>query len=135
VITTKMGKSPQAEEGVGLDLKNTYKFRIAGTQFTGQTQMVQRDGKWYQAQWQSYTYEMNKVPVLSGTGDLGAIQLPYFNEFNHWTPVTWGQIMQENAQYPGDTFTIPNAFGVPISVVGGVPIITTPTVPIMTNGG
>jgi hypothetical protein len=135
VIQTKAGKSPQSGDAVGADIQNVYKFRISGTEFTGQTQMVQIDGKWYQAQWQKCNYEMNKIPVVTGSGDLGSIQVPILTESKKWTPVTWSDIMQENAKYGGETFTIPNAFGIPIKVVNATPQVTTPNVPIMTNGG
>lgn len=133
-VLTVGGDSPQNDEAFGFNLQNTYKFRISGTQFTGLTRMVQIDGQCYQAQWQSYTYEMNKIPVVAGAGQIPALQLPIMSQANKWTPVTIGQIMQENSMYPGGTFYLPNPFGDPLRAVGGQLILKNPVVPIMTAG-
>ncbi len=133
-VVTVGGDSPQQPEAVGFDLQHTYRFRISGSEFTGQTQMVQIDGKWYQAQWHSYTYEMNKIPVVSGAGQIPALQLPIMSEANKWTPVSVGQIMTESSTHPGGTLYLPNPFGDPVKVEHGGLILKQPVVPIMTSG-
>jgi len=133
-VLTVGGQSPQSQDALGFDLQNTYKFRISGTEFGGQTQMVQLGDQWYQAQWQRYTYEMNKIPVVAGAGDLGALQLPVMSQANQWTPVSLGQIMQENSLYPDGTFYLPNPYGDVLQVAGGGLQLDTPVVPVMTRG-
>lgn len=133
-VLTVNGQSAQYNDGVGFEMQNAYKFRISGTEFTGQTQMVQLGDTWYQAQWQNYSYEMNKIPVISGSGQIPALQLPIMSEANQWTPVSLGQIVQESGMYPSGTFYLPNAFGDPLHVVGGTLELDTPVVPVMTSG-
>lgn len=133
-VLTVDGQSAQYNDGVGFEMQNAYKFRISGTEFTGQTQMVQLGDTWYQAQWQHYSYEMNKIPVISGSGQIPALQLPIMSEANQWTPVSLGQIVQESGMYPSGTFYLPNAFGDPLQVVGGTLELDTPVVPVMTSG-
>jgi hypothetical protein len=132
-VLTVGGESAQNDDAVGFDLQNTYKFRISGTTFTGQTQMVQLGDKWYQAQWHSYDYEMNKIPIIAGSGQIPALQVPVMSQANQWTPVTLGQIMAENSQYPGGTFYLPDAFGDPLKVLNGGLDSKTPVVPVMTR--
>lgn len=134
-VLTVSGASPQKDDALGFDLENTYKFRISGTEFGGQTQMVQIDGQWYQAQWQSYTYEMNKIPVVTGSGQIPSMQLPVMSQADEWNPVSLTQIMHENAKYSGGTFYLPNAFGDRLEVVDGALQLKTPVVPVMTRGG
>lgn len=97
--------------------------------------MVQlSDGKWYQAQWQDYQYEMNKFPILQGNGEIPAISVPIGVFTNDWTPVSASQIALESAKYPGETLYLPNLTGgAPIKVIDGV-IGSTPVVPVMTSG-
>lgn len=80
------------------------------------------------------SYEMNKIPVISGSGQIPTLQVPIMSEANQWTPVSPGQIMQEGAMYPSGTFYLPNAFGDPLQVVGGAPKLDAPVVPVMTSG-
>jgi hypothetical protein len=56
------------------------------------------------------------------------------SQANKWTPVTVGQILQENSMYPGGTFYLPKPFGDPLRAVGGQLILKNPVVPIMTAG-
>jgi hypothetical protein len=134
-LLTVGGSNPQSDEAFGADLQNAYKFRVSGTQFSGITQMVQLgDGKWYQAQWQDYQYEMNKFPVLQGSGQIPAISVPVGMFTNEWTPVSLSQIGVESAKYPGQTLYLPNLTGgAPITVVDGV-IGSGSVVPVMTRG-
>ncbi|HLR99564.1 hypothetical protein H7J77_01555 [Mycolicibacillus parakoreensis] len=133
-VVTVGGDSPQQPDAVGFDLQHTYRFRISGSEFTGQTQMVHIDGKWYQAQWHSYTYEMNRIPVVSGAGQIPALQLPIMSEANTWTPVNLGQVMVESSTHPGATLYLPDPFGVPVKVEDGGLLVNRPVVPIMTSG-
>lgn len=133
-VLTVGGDNPQGNEAAGFDLQNAYKFRISGSEFTGQTKMVQLDGKWYQAQWQGYRYEMNKVPILQGSGDLGGLTLPGFWKFDNWEPVSINQIGLESGKYPTGTLYIPDGNGHPISVVNGQFMTSTPVVPVMRRG-
>ena len=132
-LLTVGGANPQSDEAVGADLQNAYKFRVSGTQFDGITQMVQIDGKWYQAQWQNYQYEMNKYPVLQGAGQIPAISVPIGAFTNTWTPVDLSQIAFESGKYPGQTLYLPNLAGGSIKVVDGV-IGSSSVVPVMTRG-
>jgi uncharacterized protein YukE len=134
-VLTVGGDSPQKEDANGFDLQNTYRFRVAGEEFRGVTKMVEIDGKWYQAQWQSYQYEMNKIPVVQGSGDLGGLTLPVMSEANEWTPVTLGQIIRESEQHPGGPLYIPDAKGSSVQVIGGQLITDAPVVPVMRSGG
>lgn len=129
------GANPQSDEAFGADLQNAYKFRVSGTQFSGITQMVQlSDGKWYQAQWQDYKYEMNKFPIIQGTGQIPAVSVPVGVFTNDWTPVSASQVAFESTKYPGQTLYLPNLTGgAPIKVIDGA-IGSTPVVPVMTRG-
>lgn len=134
-VMTVGGDSPLKNDALGFDLQNTYRFRISGTEFTGETKMVQIEGTWYQAQWQSYQYEMNKIPVVQGSGDLGALTLPIMSEANDWEPVTIDRIQFESTKYPTGTMYLPDGAGGSIPVVGGAFRTSTPVIPEMHSGG
>lgn len=131
---TVFGQTPQYYDGYGFDLQNQYRFRISGSEFYGQTQMVKIGDSWYQAQWHRYTYEMNKIPIIGGSDKIPSVQLPIMSEAKDWTPVTMAQIMRENTMYPGKTFIVPNAFGDSIKVLNGEPQLKNPVVPIIVRG-
>ncbi|MDV3128881.1 hypothetical protein M1247_28510 [Mycobacterium sp. 21AC1] len=134
-VLTVGGYNPQSKDARGFDLQNTYRFRISGTEFSGDTRMVNVDGNWYQAQWQNYQYEMNKIPVIQGAGDLGAITVPIMSEADDWQRVSIPQIIRESELYDGGTFYIPDGTGASTKVVDGKFQTSTPTVPIMRSGG
>lgn len=133
-VMTVGGDSSLKNEALGFDLQNTYRFRISGTEFTGETKMVQIEGTWYQAQWQSYQYEMNKIPVIQGSGDLGALTLPIMSEADDWEPVTIDRIQVESTKYPTGTLYLPDGTGGSIPVVGGAFQTSTPVIPEMRRG-
>ncbi|MBO0884849.1 MAG: hypothetical protein J2P17_31860 [Mycobacterium sp.] len=131
--------NPQGHYAEGFDLQGTSKVRISGTQFNGITQMVQVDGHWYQAQWQEYQYQINTIPVMQGTNDLGGLTIPDFTQFNKWQPISLGQLMQTSTNYPEATLYLPNPLkGGSIPIQGGwwagLPSTGIPTPPVMTRG-
>ena len=128
------GDSSLKHDALGFDLQNTYRFRISGTEFNGETRMVEIEGSWYQAQWQSYQYEMNRIPVVQGSGDLGALTLPIMSEADEWEPVTIDRIQVESTKYPAGTLYIPDGTGGSIPVVGGAFQTSTPVIPEMRRG-
>ena len=133
-VMTVGGDSSLKHDALGFDLQNTYRFRISGTEFSGETRMVQIEGSWYQAQWQSYQYEMNRIPVVQGSGDLGALTLPIMSEADEWEPVTIDRIQVESTKYPAGTLYIPDGTGGSIPVVGGAFQTSTPVIPEMRRG-
>jgi hypothetical protein len=109
-----------------------------GTEFNGITQMVQVDGHWYQAQWQEYQYQINTIPVMQGTNDLGGLTIPDFTQFNKWQPISVGQLLQTSANYPEATLYLPDPLkGTSIPIQGGWwvggPSTGIPTPPVMTR--
>jgi hypothetical protein len=131
--------NPQGYKAEGFDLQGTSRVRVVGSEFNGITQMVQVDGRWYQAQWQEYQYQINTIPVWQGTNDLGGITLPDMSYAHTWQPVSLGQLMQASTVYPEATFYLPDLSGGSIKIqngwwVGGVPSTGIPTPPVMTRG-
>lgn len=109
-LLTTRPDGPQSGDAVGFDIQQGYQIRLSGYEYTGQTKMVQAsDGKWYQAQWVSTTYEMQTTTVVKGTGDLGGLSsTPTTSE---WKPVTVPQVIAVQSQYPGSTFYLPDGCG------------------------
>jgi hypothetical protein len=132
-------ENPQGYYAEGFDLQGTSRVRVVGSEFNGTTQMVQVGGHWYQAQWQEYQYQINTIPVMQGTNDLGGLTIPDVTKFNDWQPISLGGLLQTSANYPEATLHLPDLKGGSIDLqngwwVGGVPSTGIPTPPVMTRG-
>lgn len=100
--------------------REQFQFRVSGTEFTGQTKMVQVDGKWYQAEWQNYTYDMQRTQMISGGNDMGG--LGNFTVPEKWQPVSYGQIMGYSAAHPDGPLFLPDTCGNQIKLVNAAPV-------------
>ncbi|WP_231986671.1 hypothetical protein [Mycobacterium sp. 852002-40037_SCH5390672] len=132
--------NPQKAKAWGIDLQGTSKVRVSGTEFNGITKAVQINGRWYQAQWQEYQYELNTIPVVQGVGGpFGDLTMPDMSQAHTWKPVTLGQLMQTSTVYPEATIHLPDLNGGSIDIkngwwAGGLPSTGIPTPPVMTRG-
>lgn len=132
--------NPQKARAWGLDLQGTSRVRVSGTEFNGITKAVQINGRWYQAQWQEYQYELNTIPVWQGVGGpFGDLTFPDMSQAHTWQPVSLGQLMQASAAYPEATIHLPDLNGGSIDIkngwwAGGLPSNGIPTPPVMTRG-
>ncbi|SIM07824.1 Uncharacterised protein [Mycobacteroides abscessus subsp. abscessus] len=108
------GEEPYAQA------KEQFQFRVSGTEFTGQTKMVQVDGKWYQAEWQNYTYDMKRTSIIAGGNDMGGLgSMPVYR---NWEPVSYGQIMGYSAAHPDGPLFLPDTCGNQIKLVNAAPV-------------
>lgn len=132
--------NPQKARAWGINLQGTSRVRISGSEFNGITKAVQINGRWYQAQWQEYQYQLNTIPVWEGVGGpFGGLILPDMSQAHTWQPVTLGQLMQASTVYPEATIHLPNLNGGSIDIkngwwAGGIPSTGIPTPPVMTSG-
>lgn len=127
---------PQRARAWGIDLQGTSRVRVSGTEFNGITKAVQINGRWYQAQWQEYQYQLNTIPVWQTNGPIN-LTLPDMSEANTWKPVSLGQLMQTSTVYPEATIHLPDLNGGSIDIkngwwAGGLPSTGAP--PVMTRG-
>ncbi len=100
--------------------QRSFQFRVTGTEFNGQTKMVEVDGKQYQALWKNYTYEVNmEQNVHNNTGS--SIIKDMYTPSNTWTPITFGGIAQLSAENPGAKFYVPDGCGNNLVVKDGAP--------------
>ncbi|WP_293039842.1 hypothetical protein [Mycobacterium sp.] len=130
--------NPQKARAWGIDLQGTSRVRISGTEFNGITKAVQVNGRWYQAQWQEYQYQLNTIPVWQTNGPIN-LTLPDMSQAHTWQPVTLGQLMQTSTVYPEATIHLPDLNGGSIDIKGGWwaggPSSTgIPAPPVMTRG-
>ncbi|WP_078291596.1 hypothetical protein [Mycobacterium sp. D16R24] len=101
-------------------MRDQFQFRVSGTEFTGQTKMVQVDGKWYQAEWQNYTYDMKRTSMITGGNDMGGLgSMPVYR---NWEPVSYGQIMGYSAAHPDGPLFLPDTSGNQIKLVNAAPV-------------
>lgn len=108
------GEEPYAQA------KEQFQFRVSGTEFTGQTKMVQVEGKWYQAEWQNYTYDMKRTSIIAGGNDMGGLgSMPVYR---NWEPVSYGQIMGYSAAHPDGPLFLPDTCGNQIKLVNAAPV-------------
>lgn len=116
-----IGKSwAEGNEEPYLQGKEQFQFRVSGTEFTGQTKMVQVDGKWYQAEWQNYTYDMKRTTIIAGGNDMGGLgSMPVYR---NWEPVSYGQIMGYSAAHPDGPLFLPDTCGNQIKLVNAAPV-------------
>ncbi|OMC14958.1 hypothetical protein [Mycobacterium sp. SP-6446] len=127
--------NPQRGRAWGWDLQGTSRVRVSGTEFNGITKAVQINGRWYQAQWQEYQYQLNTIPVMEPVGPVG-VTMPDMSQANVWRPISLGQLMDVSKVYPEATIHLPNLNGGVIDIKNGWWAGSTgiPTPPVMTRG-
>lgn len=126
--------NPQRAKAWGWDLQGTSRVRVSGTQFNGVTKAVQINGRWYQAQWQEYQYELNTIPIMEPLGPVG-VTMPDMSQAHVWRPITLGQLMDVSKVYPEATIHLPNLNGGAIDIKNGWWASTgVPAPPVMTRG-
>ncbi len=138
------GKSWVADEPYA-QLQEEFRFRIAGTEATTYTRMVNENGAWQQERWvrNVYEYQRNTQMLFGGDvtfkgtdGDLGGI--PAIPKIDHdWKPIALNQIATLSAQNTGTAYYLPDGCGGQFTYQGGVPIGglsgLPPSPPIMTR--
>lgn len=101
-----------------VEYMESYRFRITGTEFTGQTKMVQVDGKWYQAEWQNYKYEyrqnqnMKVNPDWSPVKEASIVNQP-------WKPISVAGIVDISHKLPDVKIWLPDSCGGKVTLVNG----------------
>ncbi|MBB4856394.1 outer membrane murein-binding lipoprotein Lpp [Mycobacteroides chelonae] len=95
----------------------SYRFRITGTEFTGQTKMVQVDGKWYQAEWQNYKYEYKQNQNIHLNPDSAPIkEMPVQSQ---WRPISMAGIVDISHRLPDTKIWLPDTCGGKVTLVDG----------------
>ncbi|ANW65664.1 hypothetical protein BCA37_20735 [Mycobacterium sp. djl-10] len=116
-------------------LQEAYRLRITGQSFDGSAEHVrwiQEDGRWYQAKWIDYEFEMEHVQTMKFEQDLAGLpSLP--TGLNDWQPTTIQQIHEAVARNPRLTMYIPDLCGPPVVIGSGsqpiIPGLPTATIP------
>lgn len=101
------------------EYSESYRFRITGTEFTGQTKMVQVDGKWYQAEWQNYKYEyrQNQNFHMNSPDWVPTKDLPNVNQ--SWKPISVAGIVDISHRLPDTKIWLPDTCGGKVTLVNG----------------
>lgn len=96
----------------------SYRFRITGTEFTGQTKMIKMDGKWYQAEWQNYKYEVRVNQNITINPDSSPIkEAPLVNQ--PWKPISQAGIVEISHMLPNTKIWLPDSCGGKVTLVDG----------------
>jgi hypothetical protein len=112
--------APTTPNGWGVEppitLQEEYKFRLVGEHFNGSenhVQWMQRDGKWYQAQWIDYDLQAEHITIPKGNVGLtgGLPQIPI--GLNDWRPMSIKDIWAAQAHNQRLTMYIPDPCGQP----------------------
>jgi hypothetical protein len=124
-------------------LQEEYRFRMAGTEATTTTRMVQENGVWKQQRWVQNVYEYQRntqlyfqgpVSVKGKEGDIDGLP-PILNIDNQWKPISLPQVVSLSAANMDTTYYLPDGCGGQLQYVGGVLTNGIPpasSVPIMT---
>lgn len=109
-----------------------YRFRIAGTEATDITRVVEVNGETQVQRWVGNVYEYQRNTSVVPGGDLGG--LPPIQNIDHtWEPISLPEIATLSANIPTTTYYLPDGCGGTVDFVGGVVENDAPQTPIMTR--
>lgn len=125
-----------------------YKFRLAGTEATTTTRMVNENGHWQQQRWVQNVYESQRSTRFSVGGDIGLRPLdpggesdlgglpPIQNLNQDWKPISLPEIAVLSAKNMDTTYYLPDGCGGTVNFEGGVPVTGahTPKIPVIVRG-
>ena len=95
-----------------------YRFRIAGTEATDITRVVNPSGEPQVQRWVGNVYEYQRNTSTSAGGDL--VGLPPIQNIDHdWKPISLSQIATLSAGNAGTTYYLPDGCGGSVSFIGG----------------
>ncbi|BDX30807.1 hypothetical protein TUM20985_13540 [Mycobacterium antarcticum] len=121
------------EDAPIVQYREGYRFRIAGTEATDTTRVVNVNGEPQVQRWVGNVYEYQRNTSTSAGGDL--VGLPPIQNVDHtWKPIALQQIATLSASNVTTTYYLPDGCGGSVDFVGGVPVNNgTPQTPIMTR--
>lgn len=110
-----------------------YRFRIAGTEATDVTRVVDVNGEMHVQHWVGNVYEYQRNTSFIPGGDLAG--LPLTQNIDHtWEPISLPEIATISANNAGTTYYLPDGCGGTVDFVGGVVADGgTPAPPMMTR--
>lgn len=110
-----------------------YRFRMAGTEATDITRVVNGNGEPQVQRWVANVYEYQRNTSMGGGNDLSA--LPPIQNIDHtWKPISLPEIATLSANNAGTPYYLPDGCGGSVNFSGGLPVNTgAPHTPIMTR--
>lgn len=128
------GQTWIAEEDAPIvQYKEGYRFRIAGTEATDITRVVNVNGETQVQRWVGNVYEYQRNTSTVAGGDFGGLP-PIQNIDRTWEPIALNQVAVLSANNEGTTYYLPDGCGGTVDFVGGVVQTNTPPpTPIMTR--
>lgn len=121
------------EDAPIVQFKEGYRFRIAGTEATDITRVVNVNGETQVQRWVGNVYEYQRNTSTVPGGDLGG--LPPIQNIDHtWKPISLPEIATLSAQNATTTYYLPDGCGGTVDFVGGTVVGGgPPQTPIMTR--
>ena len=113
-------------------MKEAYRFRVTGEGFGGQpshVRWVQREGKWYQANWVSYDLEAEHVKAMVPHNDAGGYPtIPWGS--NQWSPIEIKDIYAIQVENPRLPLYVPDPSGGQLTIP-----VPSADRPVVSSGG
>ncbi|HEV7421959.1 MAG TPA: EspA/EspE family type VII secretion system effector [Mycobacterium sp.] len=107
------------EDAPIVQYKEGYRFRIAGTEATDITRVVNVNGETQVQRWVGNVYEYQRNTSTVPGGDLGGLP-PIQNIDHNWKPISLPEIATLSANNSGTTYYLPDGCGGTVDFVGGV---------------
>jgi EspA/EspE family len=108
------------EDAPLVQFREGYQFRLAGTQPTDVTRLVNQDGQWQVQRWVSNVYEYQRNTSKSAGGDFAGLP-PIQNIDREWKPISIPEINTLSASNSTVKYYLPDGCGGSVTMQGGVP--------------
>ncbi|KAA0095294.1 hypothetical protein CIW49_22720 [Mycolicibacterium sp. P1-18] len=121
------------EDAPAVAFQEEYRFRIAGTEATDVTRLVNVNGENQVQRWVGNVYEYQRNTWTGATGDLSGLP-PIQNIDQTWEPISLPEMATLSGMNPTTTYYVPDGCGGSVEFNGGVPDgVVLPQPPTMTR--